>query len=218
MLSEADMGVTQMAMNAGNRSARVGDENLLVRFYTKAKRDGKASKEAGRAIFKDATYISIMTPGNKDSIIDRPASSMDIDRFPDHYRRWQTRNEEKEAVEGTPLDYWPGLSRSQVEELNYLKIYTVEQLASLSDAHGQQIMGFNLLKRKANAYLEAAETEKAAEEMRSLHETVAEQSKQIAKLSAALEVQQESKREQPKPRGRPRKADPESTEEEGEGV
>ena len=130
-MQEADMGVTSLAMN-GPSGRFQGDENLLVRFYMHPAKDSAASKEEGRPIFKEVPYVHIMQPGNKESIIHRKATDMDKQRFAEHFRKFEAR-EDQEALEGTPLIEWPGITRSQAEELKFYNVLTLEQLAAMSD-------------------------------------------------------------------------------------
>jgi hypothetical protein len=167
-----------------------GDEVLLVRFYTHPKKNLVKSEQEGRPIFEDTDYIEIMQPGNKDSIVRRPASDRDKDRFAEHYRRYQARQSE-DHIEGTLLEEWPAISRAQCEELKFLNIRTVEQLAGLSDSNAQNIMGIQGLKSKAKKYLEVAEKEANAEKFAELE----------AKYQQLLAAQEEK----PRRRGRPPK-------------
>jgi len=154
MLAEADSGLTAMAME-GQRGRYNGDEFLLVKFFTHPKVSPVKSAEAGRPIFIETPYIQIMQPGNKDSIIIRPATDMDKQRFAEHYRKYEARDTE-EHVEGTLLEEWPGITRSQCEELKFLNIRTVEQLANVNDSNAQGVMGIGFLKQKATGYLAAS--------------------------------------------------------------
>lgn len=152
-LAEAGLDMTQNAM--GDLSARFSkDEQLFVKFHTQPLQNKKASAEEGRPIFDDREYISIMVPGDKCSIIDRPASDQDKQRFPKHYAAFAS-NEETQ-VQGTPLEQWPQLTRSQVEEMRYFNVRTVEQLAGMADTQTQQFRGMNTLRTKAQQFLEAA--------------------------------------------------------------
>jgi hypothetical protein len=188
MRAEADYGMTDMAHN---NSRYHGDEKLLVKFFKHPRQDIVRSQEAGRPIFAEEDYIQIMQPGNKDSIVIRPATDRDKDRFAEHYRKYQAREDQSEA-EGTPLSEWPAVTRAQVEELKFLNVFTVEQLAGMSDSNAQNIMGISLLKQKAAKYLETADKEATAEKLAELE----------AKYQALLEERQV---EAPKKRGRPRK-------------
>jgi hypothetical protein len=150
MLTESNYSETDLAMNNGRYH---GDATLLVKFFMKPKINEKKSQEAGRPIYEEKTHIQIMQPGNKDSIIIRAATKMDKNRFAEHFRKFEAR-EDQDVMEGTPLDEWAGITRSQCEELKYLNIRTVEQLSAVSDSNSQNIMGISFLKEKANKYLE----------------------------------------------------------------
>jgi hypothetical protein len=203
MLAEADMGMTRAAMGDGS-----GDEQLLVRFYTHPKQNMTKTKEMGRPIFEDKEYIEIIQPGNKDSIVRRPASELDLQRFPEHYRKWKARQNDEDHIEGTLLEHWPAVTRSQVAELKYLNVFTVEQLANLADNHAQGMMGVNLLKKKATEYLDASKTQAAAEEIASLKVANEQLQKQMAALAAKMEDDTEEEEEAPAPRRRTRKSTP----------
>ena len=160
-LQEAGCDMTEQAIGNAGRFAK--DDSLYVRFYSHPKQDPVKSAEEGRPIFNDTEYVSIMVPGDKTSIIERPARDMDRQRFAKHYAAF--KNDAEEVLEGTPLAAWPGLTRSQVEELRYFNIRTVEQLATVSDSHAQKFMGINTLRNKAQAYIEAAAGNAATDKM-----------------------------------------------------
>lgn len=202
MLAEADMGMTSAAMGNG-----AGDEQLLVRFYLHPKQNQAKTKEMGRPIFEDCEYIEIIQPGNKDNIIRRPASNLDLQRFPEHYKKWKARQSDEVHVEGTLLTEWPGATKSQVAELQYLNVMTVEQLAGLADNHAQGMMGVNILKQRAKAYLEASNTQKAADEMEELRNANARLQAQMEALQARLAAD-DYEDEAPAPRRRTRKKAP----------
>jgi hypothetical protein len=150
MLHEANHSETDLAMNNGRFH---GDDTLLVKFFMNPKINSIKSAEAGRPIYSEVPYVQIMQPGNKDSIIIRPATKMDKQRFVEHFRKFEAR-EDQETIEGTPLEEWAGITRSQCEELKYLNIRTVEQLSTVSDSNAQGVMGVGYLKEKAVKYIE----------------------------------------------------------------
>lgn len=160
------------------------DEQLLVKFEIKAKLDSDATAKEGRPIYRDMEYINIRAPGSSDNVI-RPATQRDKDRFPRHYSAFQNRVNDEEYVEGTLLSEWPVCNRSQVEELAFFGVKTVEQLANTSDANGQAFMGFNGLKRKAKEWLEAAAQGVQLSEMR---QELAKRDELIAEMSAKLDA------------------------------
>ena len=160
------------------------DENLLVKFFTKQRQDQAASKAEGRPIFKDVEYIDIKVPGNRSGGACRPATFKDKQRFPRHYAAYEQRKEM--PVEGTPLAEWPIMSRSQVEELSYHNVKTVEQLVAMSDTLASQFMGMNTLKSKAKAWLEDSEETARINEIESLKAASAEKDEKILTLESQV--------------------------------
>lgn len=156
MLQEAEYGLTADAMEGGAANARYKDDaNLLVKFFKHPRLDNTKSIEAGRPIYVEVDYIQIMQPGNKDSIVIKPAGRLEINRFPEHWQKYQIRTSD-DQIEGTMLEDWPGISRSLVEELKFFNIRTVEHLANMSDTNSAKFMGGNMLRQKAADYLEAS--------------------------------------------------------------
>ena len=173
------------------------DATLLVRFFIKPRPDARATKKEGRPIFKDVEFIEIRTPGNRDAIC-RPARNTDINRFPKHYQAYKDRVG-TDHLEGTPLGEWPLMARSQVEELAFHNIKTVEQLAGMPDSNVSQFMGMNMIKQKAQQWLKQAEEGKASAE---LHEELEKRDSEIAELKAAVAALTEAQTAAPKPAAR----------------
>lgn len=131
-----------------------GDKSVYARFYIRPVQDEHASAAEGRPIFKDKEYVEIIAAGNSNNIVRRPVSDMDRQRFYAAYGKFKQGDQEQ--MIGTPLTEVPWITRSQCEELNYLKIRTLEQLGSLDDQACGKIPGLYDLKRKAGAALESA--------------------------------------------------------------
>jgi hypothetical protein len=129
------------------------DARLWVKFEMRPRLDEAKSNEAGRPIYDEVEWIVIMVPGDRDTV-ERPISYQDKQRFSKQYDHWKSTG--KEAVSGTPLESWPVITRSQVEELKHFRVRTVEDLANLADSSVQNFMGLVSLKNKAKAFLEAA--------------------------------------------------------------
>lgn len=152
-LGEADFSMTEQAFTENPYDK--GSERLYVQFHVHPKLNQTKTREAGRPIYDDTEYVTIIAPGDKDNIIDRPASEMDKRRFARQYDAFK-RGQTDPVVTGTPLKMVPWISRGQAEELAYFHVYTVEQLAELSDANAQNFMGINTLKQKAKDFLAAS--------------------------------------------------------------
>lgn len=161
------------------------DKSLLVKFFIKPVQDHEATSREGRPIFKDVEYVDIRIPGKKSGGVARPARVTDLERFPEHYRRFKNRQEMPQ--DGTPLAEWPPISRSMVEQLAYLNIKTVEQLAELNDNHCSQIMGGHTFKQKAKDFLEYADKVKDETQVADLKRENAELREQMAELQEQMQ-------------------------------
>lgn len=167
-----------------------------TRFYTRSVQDQSASDAAGRPVFKDVVYLLKEVPGDRFNRPDRPMRESDKREFPEQWKRFEEGLSQKH--EGLPLAEWPQISRSQVEELTYFRVYTVEELARLPDAAQGQMGVLFLLRDKARSYLDRAAGDaqeaqlraekeqaeqraaKADEERRALEERLAKLEEQLA--------------------------------------
>ena len=132
------------------------DKHLIVRFYMHPVEQTAQSIRAGRKIFKDTEYVEILVPGDKYSIVRRPAFDMDRARFSEIYKRFKAGQQQQ--VQGTPLTEAPFMSSAKAKEYEFFNISTLEQLAEAADgAQAGAVMGFVEDKQKAQAYLAAAQ-------------------------------------------------------------
>jgi hypothetical protein len=171
------------------------DDKLYVKFHTEAVLHPANSTKAGRPIYNDVDMITIRTPGSQLTSIVSPVKYY-MDRFGAKYREW--KSSQMEAASGTPLGNFPFLftKPSLIAELKYRNIFTVEQLAELSDTGKQSIMGGHELCKRASMWLEqtlfAAEDAEKAE----LKQQLATMQAQMAILMAA---QSNTKPAEPEP-------------------
>lgn len=162
-------------------------KGVYARFYTVPVQDQTASAEQGRVVFKDREYIEIVAAGNSNNIIRRPVSDMDRGRFRQAYAKF--KEGDTEQLIGTPLTEVPWVSRSQCEELAYIKVRTLEQLAQVNDAACSSAPGMYELKRKAQAWLkkseDAAPFTALAKENADLNDKIAVLEQTVKELAAA---------------------------------
>lgn len=158
--AEASYEMTEGAMSSENEA----DKKLFVVFNYHPHPNSQKSAEAGRPIFEDKVYVMIMVPGDKESIVHRPAWEKDFQRFPRQYAAF--KNKESNAIVGTPLKMVPWLTSSQVKELEYFNIMTVEHLATVNENVSSKMHGLFGLKQKAQDFLRAAESAAPLTEMR----------------------------------------------------
>jgi len=132
------------------------DSSNYPRFFVDQVQDMVASENQGRAIFFDKERVEIIMPGNPHT---RPVANV----TDEHRQRWPKEYEAFKAgleisLEGTPLEEWPILKRSQVLELKALGFKTVEHIRDMDDLAIQRIgMGGRRLKEIAAGFLDDAE-------------------------------------------------------------
>lgn len=131
------------------------NSSLYVEFFEESVEIPFKSEQAGRPVFEQRDFVRIMVPGDSTNIIECPATEEHKQQFPRQFERYKKGM--KDVVEGMPLSQWPPVNKSQVKELNYFEVHTVEQLAELSDSTCKRLgMGQMELRGKARAWLLAA--------------------------------------------------------------
>lgn len=183
MAQIADESYVRMVEAMNTQGQDPADAKLWVKFEERPTQSADKSAEAGRPIFEPVEWIRIMVPGERDEI-ERPATDMDKVRFAKQYAHWKATGQSSPT--GTPLESWPAVTRSQVEELKFFKISTVEQLAEVPDVLGMKFMGINDLKAKAKAFLDAAAGNAPLQKMQS---ELDKRDAEIATLQKALKEQ-----------------------------
>jgi len=139
------------------------DRKLFVEFYLESVHQDFESKKHGRPVFKDVEFIRIRTPGVTGSTVEREVrmesdgiAPSDPERFP---RQWQAfKNKQEQVQDGTRIEEWPPLRKSQVLELKAQGVHTVEHIAGLSD-NNLGVLGLDArrLRDMAKSYLDKAQ-------------------------------------------------------------
>lgn len=179
--------------------SRESDNKTYVKFYIRPLHDEEASAQEGRPIYHDTEYVEIRTPGNETNIVRRPVSDLDRRRFAAQYRAFKAG--EAEQTTGTPLTEVPWITRSQVEELSYLRISTIEILAEVNDDVCTRIPGLFKLKQRAQLYVKQAkeaapnlELQRKNEELENRLATMENTVKEQAQIIASFKLQQTGKK------------------------
>jgi len=168
-----------------------GDDRLGVMFYKRTVEDKERTLAEGRKCFKEVEYVRIMVPGDRHNPVDRRVQRTgilptdDTLRFPKQYARFKNQEQQVEH-DGTPLSFWPQINAALVEELKYLNIFTVEQLATLADTHVAKIPRGQEFKRKAAEFVTA---QKDAAALNKLQAELTERDNKIEALEAAVKDQ-----------------------------
>lgn len=129
------------------------DDRMMARFFHHPSLSKFKSDEAGRPVYDDILMIEVIQPGEKDPVRVL-ANQWHKNRFPKQWEAFQ--NGIKHESAGTRLEHLFPSEPGQIKSLEAVNIFTVEQLAQLSDGViGQIPMGRDLVHR-AQAYLSTA--------------------------------------------------------------
>jgi hypothetical protein len=158
------------------------DPKAFVRFFIRPVRDDAKSLEAGRPIFTDKEYCEIIVPGNQTNRPIKRVDSIVKQRYAQQYAKWKAAGEAEDFIDGTHLTEVPWVTRSQVEELAYLRVRTLEQLAVVGDDVCTRVPGLYDLKKKAIAMVEKSETDAPILKLQA----------QFDELKAAVEVKDQT--------------------------
>lgn len=163
---------------------------VIPQFFTMAEKDEGRSLALGRAAFREIEMVRILIPGDKGSAPERRVTPEIKQRFPRQYEAFKKQLDF--VPDGTLIDTWPPLSKSQIYDLKSANIFTVEQLAGLSDEQISAIgLGGKTYRRLAQTYLENSEKGKHSMELvaenQSLKDQVALLTSQISDLARRME-------------------------------
>lgn len=171
-----------------------GEARAYPRFYIEPIEDPVASAQAGRLICRDEERVEILLPGNPLTKPVHVVTDIHRQRWPEEYKAFKAGQEL--SLEGTPLEQWPILRRSQVMELKAINFMTVEQVARADDLAIQRMgLGGRRLRELAIAYLDdaasaslatalTAENDKKEAENASLRRQVAEMGELLRTIHA----------------------------------
>ncbi len=187
------MEIELAAEGIGSRSKQA--DNCIPVFELRAEPDKRASKEAGRPMFRNVPYVTILIPGDRDQVV-RRVLDRDKARWPEQWRAFEEGLDAR--LSGTPLEQWkvhdrPHLDPAQIASLKAMHIMRVEDLAHLSDAAIQRLgPGGRNLVAEALAYIshgeEIAKVAAPIEELDELRKQVSELEDEIKELKAENRV------------------------------
>lgn len=171
------------------------DKGLLVEFMDDAVYQEYESTQAGRAIYKQVPFVSIIFPGDKTKRTYRPASGEDKSRFA---LQWAAFEKGEAAIEnGTPITQWNYLSKSQALELKHMGFWTVELLANATDTAISGLIAGNLIRSQAQTFLASTKDDSKFTAMTADYEKLKASDKAkdeiISTLSARLDALEKTK-------------------------
>jgi hypothetical protein len=181
------------------------DKGAHVIFDDEFVKNEYKSEHEGRAVFDHYYVMEMQWPGdNTKSFKFRfpPTQTKNeyTERFP---RQWEAfKNATTQSQDGTPIEVWPPLDKKRVFELKANRIFTVEQIASLTDQTGPNIgLDWRKMRDQAEAFLNPAassvQVSKLTRENEDMKHEMEAMKQQLAALSG---VEPTKKKRGPKPK------------------
>lgn len=165
------------------------DEQSLVKFFKHPELSKFKSTGAGLPVYDDVVMVSVIQPGEKEET-KVLATEWHKRRFPKQWENFEKGLEQ--TASGTPLDHLFPSEPGMILTLKSFNIFTVQQLAHVSDTAINNLpMGRTLVDR-AKAYLGSAEGGSEYHAMQ----------KRIAELEAKLAEKPEEAQAAPQPEQR----------------
>lgn len=179
-----------LANGSYDRNYGAPSAGVYPRFFVDQVQDNVASEQQGRPIFRDEERVEIIMPGNAQTRFVAKVNSEHTQRWPKEYEAFKAGFEI--SPDGTPLEEWPILKRSQVLELKAIGFKTVEQVRDMNDHAIQRVgMGARMLKESALVFLDDAEriaaTTRLSAENQRKDEEIATLRQQITQMGALME-------------------------------
>lgn len=138
-------------------SARPGSGQPRAQFFTAERRNEAASAARGRYVPVVIDMVRIIIPGDKHNIVERRVREDDKTRFAKQYEAFKKM--EEYVPDGTLIETWPMISRTQVYELKAAGIFTVEDIVAIPDSNLSVLgLGGRLLRKYAATFIETSKT------------------------------------------------------------
>lgn len=178
-----------------------------VQFEQRPIEDREQTIKAGGIVMKDEDWVVVMQAGSKDTVekkavewlasIEKLAAQGTYPReWAQHFKAQYNAFKEGQDVPelGLSVKHWPSVTAAQAANLLAARVRTVEDVAVMNEETINRVgMGSRELKKKAQAYLDSREANKAAEMITALKAEVDSKDARLATLEQRL-AQLEKKR------------------------
>lgn len=156
-------------------------------FSIRSTQDFAASEREGRAIYRDVETVLLYVVGDSGTAASHPVDAGIIARFRDQYEAWK-RKESGLHIKGMPLSKWPMATPAMIRELESVNVFSVEDLASVSDGNLQNFTNGRSIREMAIAWLKSAKDGAAVMKYAAENERLRDDLKEAMARIAALET------------------------------
>lgn len=132
---------------------------VVPRFFRQEVETDQVDPDTGLKVFRSVEYVELLIPGDRGNAPVKRVTDEIRFQFRDAYERFKSSGAQHDMVgDGIPLKLWSGIKSEQARGLEQVNIFTVQQLAGLSDTNCSQpgTLGLRALRDKARQFLDAA--------------------------------------------------------------
>lgn len=201
----------ELGSASAHQFANVGDNGMVdftamnkgvtPIFFVEPIPDEKATEAAGAVRMREQEMVRIVVAGDMLNVATSPVTEELKVRFAVQYDAWKTKRIDQH-IDGTPLRNWPMISPIRIAEFNAVGIFSVENLADVSDGNIHKLSEGRVWREKAIAWLKSAKDNGAAAKYAAENERLRDQIGELSKKIDGLIAAQADEKRGP---GRPRK-------------
>ena len=134
--------------------------HITPRFFEETKRTNEID-ENGLPVFRTVEFVELLIAGDKGNSPVKRVTQAIKEQFPNEYGIWKSKRINPDMVgDGIPLSLWPLIPTEMAKALEYMNVFTVQQLAALSDSAISKpgAIGLRDMRDKAKAFIDSAKS------------------------------------------------------------
>lgn len=134
--------------------------HITPRFFEETKRTNEVDSN-GLPVFRTVEYVELLIAGDKGNSPVKRVTQAIKEQFPNEYGIWKSKRINPDMIgDGIPLSLWPLIPTEMAKALEYMNVFTVQQLAALSDSAISKpgAIGLRDMRDKAKAFIDSAKS------------------------------------------------------------
>lgn len=134
--------------------------HITPRFFEETKRTNEIDAN-GLPVFRTVEFVELLIAGDKGNSPVKRVTQAIKEEFPNEYGIWKSKRINPDMIgDGIPLSLWPLIPTEMAKALEYMNVFTVQQLAALSDSAISKpgAIGLRDMREKAKAFMDSAKS------------------------------------------------------------
>lgn len=134
--------------------------HVIPRFYEITTKTEQIDAN-GLPVFRTQEYVELLIAGDKGNAPTKRVNEAIKQQFHEAYSFWKAKRANPDMIgDGIPLSLWPVVPAEVAKALEYINVFTVQQLANLNDAAISKpgAIGLRDLRDKAKSFVESAKS------------------------------------------------------------